>query len=337
MRPLRAMSWAVLAACTLGCSEAKAPNAAPRMTVLPEVRLETPSGGLPTPMVRNDAFRRGIVLGPLVAPEDEAKWKRQHTQLLDRAVTRGVTDLQLVVQWMQTSTSALEIAPFESVHDTLLTWLMDEAKRRKLRVLLTPRVSVENEASWAARGLKPSSWDRWWWSYQRIALHYARVAATRKVSMYAVGSELSSTEGQLDRWRKLIKAVRKIYKGKLTYLAAADGFDKVPFWDALDVVGIAVDQAEPRSESQLMELLSPLPKRIGRSGKARELGYLISEASCGEGEHDDARELLCQRALFQSFRDESRLQGVFVNPAPAAGPSAHAGDVVSHWFTNSKS
>ncbi|HEY6881165.1 MAG TPA: hypothetical protein VI299_24230, partial [Polyangiales bacterium] len=172
------------------------------------------------------------------------------------------------------------------------------------------------------------------WSYQRIALHYAKVAATRKVAMYAIGCELSSTEGQLDRWRKLIKAVRKIYDGKLTYLAAADSFDKVQFWDGLDVVGIAVDQAEPRSEAQLLELLSPLPKRIGRSSKARDLGYVISEASCGEGPRDDARELLCQRALFRSFGEEPRLQGVFVSPNPERG-NTH--DVVSHWFKNSKS
>jgi hypothetical protein len=334
MRWLRVIPWALLATCALACKEQSAQGAAPKHVELPEVRLELPRSGLPMPMVRNDAFRRGIVLGPLVAPEDEDAWKKQQLAVLDRAVTRGVSDLQLIVQWMQTSSSAVEIAPFESVHDSLLTWLIDRARERKLRVLLTPRVAVENEASWAARGLKPSNWERWWWSYQRIALHYAKVAATRKVQLYAIGSELSSTEGQADRWRKLIKAVRKIYKGKLTYLAAADQFDKVTFWDALDLVAIAVDQAEPRNESQLVELLSPLPKRIGKSNKARELGYLISEASCGEGPRDDARELLCQRALFHNFSEEQKLQGVFVTPAPER---AGANDVVSHWYKNSKS
>jgi hypothetical protein len=60
---------------------------------------------------------------------------------------------------------------------------------------------------------------------------------------------------------------------------------------------------------------------------------LISEASCGEGEHDDARELLCQRALFKNFSEEAKLQGVFINPAPEKS----AGDVVSHWYKNSRS
>jgi hypothetical protein len=335
MRRWRGIAWALMATCALACKEAPAPPAAAARVEPPKVTVEAPTTGLPAPLPRSDAFRRGIVLGPLWAPENEGAWKKRQLALLDRAVARGVTDLQVVVQWTQVSVSAIEIAPFESVHDTLLTWVLDKAKQRKLRVLLTPRVAVENEASWAVRGLAPSSWERWWWSYQRVALHYAKVAATRKVAMYAVGSELSSTEGQLDRWRKLIKAVRKVYPGKLTYMAAAEGFDKVPFWDALDVVGISVDQAEPRSESQLVELLSPLPKRIGRSSKARDLGYLISEASCGEGERDDARELLCQRALFHSFSAEVRLLGVFVSPGPAN--NSRAGDVVSHWYRNSKS
>ncbi len=335
MRRWHGIAWALMATCALACKKEPPQEAPSRRVELPTVTVEMPTTGLPTPLARGETFRRGLVLGPLWAPQDDAAWKKQQIALLDRAVGRGVTDLQLVVQWMQMSVSAVEIAPFESVHDTLLTWLIDRAKERKLRVMLAPRVSIENEASWAARGIKPSSWERWWWSYQRIALHYAKVASTRKVAMYAIGSELSSTEGQTDRWRKLIKSIRKIYKGKLTYLAAADAFEKVPFWDSLDVVGIAVDQAEPRSEAQLVELLAPLPKRIGRSKKAGELGYLISEASCGEGERDDARELLCQRALFRNFSEEAKLQGVFVSPAPEK--NTRSADVVSHWYTNSRS
>jgi hypothetical protein len=326
----------------MGCSEHALQNNAPTRVELPEVRVEIPKTGLPVPMPRGDGFWRGIVVGPLVAPEDEARWKREQTGLLDRAVARGVTDLQLVVQWLQTSASAVEIAPFESVHDTLLTWLIDQAKQRKLRVLLTPRVAIEEEASWAVRGLEPSNWERWWWSYRRIALHYARIAATRKVAMYSIGSELSSSENQLDRWRKLIKDVRKIYRGKLTYLAAPDTFDKVPFWDALDVIGIAVDQATPRSEAQLLEELAPLPRRLAKYAKARELGYVLSEASCGEGERDDLRELLCQRALFQSFSEDTKLEGVFVSPAPdhrertSGSGAAYSGDVISHWYRGSR-
>jgi hypothetical protein len=299
-------------------------------------------------MVRGETFRRGIVLGPLEAPEDEEEFKRAQLAQLDRAVSLGATDLQLVVRWLLTDLRATEIAPYDSVHDDLLTWVIDQAKRRNLRVLLTPRLAVENENERGAQKLKPENWEYWWWSYRRIALHYARVAATRKLSMYAIGSELSSTEGQTDRWRTLIKEVRKIYKGKLTYMATAENFERVGFWDALDLVGVSVDQEKPRGEEQLVERLSLLTKKLARSPKVQAHGYLIAELGCGSGAPDAERELLCQRALYQSFRDQSELQGVYVRAA-SDGPrptraadddddvteARSAAEVVRHWYRNS--
>lgn len=42
----------------------------------------------------------------------------------------------------------------------------------------------------------------------------------------------------LDRWRKLIKDVRGIYKGKLSYAANFDNYSDVAFWDDLDFIGV---------------------------------------------------------------------------------------------------
>lgn len=333
------MCW--LLASGLGCSEPARTNTAPRRIELPAITFAASRSGLPRPRVRPETFRRGIVIGPLEAPENEEAFKRAHIAQLDRAVAVGATDLQLVLRWLQVDYSSTEIAPFDSVHDDLLTWVIDQAKRRKLRVLLTTRLAVENEGERAARRLKPDNWDSWWWSYRRVALHYARVAATRKVSMYSIGSELSSTEGQVASWRKLIKDVRKIYKGELTYFASADSFDKVAFWDALDVVGVAVDHEKPRSEAEAINQLTALTKKLSRSPKVKDHGYVLAELGCGSTKPDEQRELICQRALYQSFHDESQLQGVYVSPAPAAEAKGSdvrsAAEVVSHWYQKSKS
>ena len=242
----------------------------------------------------------------------------------------------------------MEMAPFDSVHDDLMSWLVAEAKQRKLRVLLTPRLEVENEGLHSGGAIKPSNWEHWWWSYRRVALHYARYCSMHKVSAYAIGSELSSTELQADRWRKLIKEARKIFTGDLTYLSAADSVERVPFWDALDHVGVVVDQAQPRSEGQLQEGLGLLLKRLNNLPKARELGYLVAEAGCGRGAPDAGRELVCQAALFQSLRDEPRLEGVYLLPAADLTDRVSASDepkaaietssdIVSHWYRRSKS
>jgi hypothetical protein len=42
----------------------------------------------------------------------------------------------------------------------------------------------------------------------------------------------------LDRWKKLIKEVRRIYKGQMTYAANFDNYNEVAFWDNLDFIGI---------------------------------------------------------------------------------------------------
>lgn len=42
----------------------------------------------------------------------------------------------------------------------------------------------------------------------------------------------------LDRWKKLIKEVRGIYKGQMTYAANFDNYREVAFWDELDFMGI---------------------------------------------------------------------------------------------------
>lgn len=42
----------------------------------------------------------------------------------------------------------------------------------------------------------------------------------------------------LGQWRKLIKEVRGIYKGQMTYAANFDNYNEVAFWDDLDFIGI---------------------------------------------------------------------------------------------------
>ena len=297
------------------------------------------NGGLPLPAHRDGAFRRGLVIGPLTAPESDDDFKRKHVRLLERAVALGVTDVQLVVRWLTVDYSATEVAPFDTVHDELLTWLVDAARKRKMRVFLTPQLEVEGEGPHSAAGLEPKSWDLWWWSYQRMALHYARFAHYRKVHSLSLGYELGSTEGQTERWRKLVQDARKIYKGELTYVAAPEGLERVGFWQELDFVGVAIDQAQPRSEEQLAEKLAPTLEQLHASKRLREHAYVISEAGCGRGDPDDARELLCQYSLFQSFRDEPKLAGAFLQPSVTLAQGAKyaegASEVVSHWYKKS--
>lgn len=343
---LQGARWcALLAAGLLSCSEqALSPVTQGGIVqsgmVLPAVQVEAPRRArelppLPEPETRTETFLRGVVLGPLERPDSEAAFKREHTRLLDRAVALGATDVQLTVRWLQTDANAIEIAPYDTVDDELLGWVVDQARRRKLRVLLAPTVGLEAALDKPlGRQLKPSSWERWWWSYRRLVLHYARVAAMRKIGTLSLGSELDAIEGQGERWSKLIKEVRKIYSGRLTYAASAERFTEVAFWDSLDVATIALDQAHPRSELSLVERLEPLARRL--ESKLGNTGYLLRETGCGADKVEPAKALLCERALFRSFHDQPHLKGVFVPRVLEVPRGDKSAELVRTWYKKSR-
>lgn len=100
---------------------------------------------------------------------------------------------------------------------------------------------------WLRRGgftghLKPNSEENWLLlenSYRNYILTYAKAAEQLQAEMLCIGTELE--QFVLNRpkyWQALIKEIRAIYKGKLTYAANWDEFKRITFWGELDFIGI---------------------------------------------------------------------------------------------------
>jgi hypothetical protein len=81
-------------------------------------------------------------------------------------------------------------------------------------------------------------WRVWFKNYKDLILHFAKIAQKYKVEMFCIGTELSGTQKMDKEWREVIKEVRKVYSGKLTYAANFFDYVKVSFWDELDYAGI---------------------------------------------------------------------------------------------------
>jgi hypothetical protein len=90
---------------------------------------------------------------------------------------------------------------------------------------------------------------RWWQSYRAFVLSQAALAQSAGVEMLVLGTELvrmttspeATQQAALDaEWRALIRDVRAVYAGSLSYAAHWDqeAF-ALPFWDALDVIGVS--------------------------------------------------------------------------------------------------
>lgn len=109
-----------------------------------------------------------------------------------------------------------------------------------INVMLKPHLWVSS--GWRSNLNLPSKthWNNWFETYRNNMLHYAKMAEMCNVKLLCIGTELrSSIEQQPEQWIQLIKDIRSVYKGKLTYAANWDGeFELINFWNQLDFIGI---------------------------------------------------------------------------------------------------
>lgn len=76
-------------------------------------------------------------------------------------------------------------------------------------------------------------------SYGKFILAYAVAAQDAHAPLFCIGTELELfVQHRPEYWEELIKKIRKVYHGKLTYAANWDEYRKVPFWVQLDFIGI---------------------------------------------------------------------------------------------------
>lgn len=86
-------------------------------------------------------------------------------------------------------------------------------------------------------------------TYKEYVLTFARVAETEGAEMFIIGTELDSfVHARATFWHELIKDVKAVYSGELTYAANWDSYSHFPFWNELDYIGI--DAYFPISESE---------------------------------------------------------------------------------------
>ena len=84
-----------------------------------------------------------------------------------------------------------------------------------------------------------ASWRAWFDAYRRFVVHHAVVAEAAGAALFCVGVELKGTEERKNDWKETISAVRLATGAPLTYAANwAAGAADIPFWDALDAIGI---------------------------------------------------------------------------------------------------
>ena len=236
---------------------------------------------------------------------------------------------------------------------------IQEAKQLGLRVTLKPHL-------WAGRFTgeiafeDESRFNKWFAQYRAWILHSARLAELHDVDLLAIGNELGGVTAHEAAWRELIRSVRRIYKGEVTYAANWDReFEAIKFWDQLDYIGVNFyfpmareGEAPAPGPARLLELadrLRSLSKRHAKPVLFTEVGFPSVSTAAIEPWHETNAPLdlelqrRCYETIFQAFAHEPWFSGMYWWKWPTHGrggsfdPSYNpigkpALDVVSEWY-----
>lgn len=170
----------------------------------------------------------------------------------------GASHVVLVVKfWQENARSAAPGRdPARDLSDAALLRTIAQARAQRLEVILLPMLLLRAPAGeWRAK-LAPPDWGAWFEGYQRVILHYARLAQEAGVAVLVIGSELSSAESQGPRWSELIRRARTVFGGALTYGANWDHYRGISFWNELDWVGLSAYYELSRAEHPAQEELT---------------------------------------------------------------------------------
>lgn len=280
------------------------------------------------------AFQKGIVYaswwhGEYSSPESDRTLSLSISPM-------GVNWIAIVVTCYQkkvTSTQIQCLPQSSTPTDADLTHVIQYAHRLGLRVMLKPHIDLADDAKhWRGEigfGHDEAAWQAWFGSYTDFITHYASIAQSTGADYFVVGTELVKTARRADEWRNVIKEVRHIYSGPLTYAAHhASVENNINWWDALDAIGIdayySLAQNAHPTVAQIKAIWAPIVVRLGKLSKKwgrqvilTEIGYQSLEGTSRtpwsvEGHIVKLEEQAdSYQAVFEAFAGQKWWHGVF--------------------------
>ncbi len=208
------------------------PGRRPREEVI--LVMEDP-GASPGPIAAGE-FHRGV---NFTSYNEVDLALKESDAMLEYLKTINVGHVCMIVTWYQETLESMTMTPDpqggRTPRDEALGHAINKAHSLGLKVMLKPHVDIQ---SGEFRGDIPGE-EEWFKNYEDFILKYAKFAAKFNVELFCIGTELSGTPTKWEpQWRKVIKDVRGVYKGPITYAANWDEYKYVPFWNDLDYMGI---------------------------------------------------------------------------------------------------
>jgi len=209
-----------------------------------------------------------------------------------------------------------------------------QAHARGLRVLLVPHLWVES-GQW--RGELDAKTDEGWRlfaeSYRKYVLEWARFAAKNRVDMLSVGVELRSwvTTTYAPSFFPILRDIRAVYPGPLTYAANWDDVEQTVILGELDVIGVnafyPLTDKQSASDAELVQGGREVAKKVralaelwGKPVVFNEFGYTArSDPALRPWEWPDKMSGITADARAQAAAYRGLLAGMLETPELLGG------------------
>lgn len=269
----------------------------------------------------------------LIANTSRDEIRRLHTACYD-AIT-------LIPFGGQRGSDGTEIARFDQhpAGETDLSILLGAARAHAagMRVILKPHVWVRGSGD--PTHIEPADWTRWFASYEEFLIHNALLARAANAEWLVIGTELTRSESRPE-WRRMIAIAHALFPGRITYAANFDAFERTPFWDAVDAIGIdayfplsddvkASERTLRDGASAVVARVDAVSRRFGKPVIFTELGYPSRDAAWTTpwteergSANDDAAQTRSFGAMLRAMRRSKSIRGFVIwkyETSPRAG------------------
>jgi hypothetical protein len=161
--------------------------------------------------------------------------------------------------------------------------MIDQAHEAGLSVMLKPHLWIGDGTFTGLLTFEDkASRTQWEASYSAYILEYARIASEKNVEMLCIGTELCGmVRTDKPYWSALVKEVKKVYSGQLTYAANWDTYNEFPWDIGMDYVGIdgyfpVADSDHPDME-MIKQAWIPLKEELSQYSASQKLPILFTE------------------------------------------------------------
>ncbi len=203
------------------------------------------------------------------------------------------------------------------------------AKGQKIDLFWKPHLAYWGAFKW--RGSiafdDETKWRRFFADHTRWIVAHAKLAETAGLPLLAIGVELDATTHREADWRRMIAAVRKVYRGKLTFASNWDSYERIRFWDALDYIGVQAyfplggEGTQPKktleaSWDRHLSSLKAASKKWSKPVLFTEIGYNRSSSAASkpwDASVDDSRESRALRRLLMEVALDKTKAAPFIH------------------------